>query len=368
MQSKRARPARIRRWLLWPVLVVLALGILATLAWTTWSERHPESERELRIEVQQRLQEWFPEQMTLPDELIGFIPRSARFEPERRPDVILVHGLDEPGGIWDALVERLDAAGFNAWEFRFPNDQAIDHSTDLLARYWAQLPAPDGHDITLIGHSMGGLVIRDFITRWRHPADRPPGILGARVDGAILVAPPNQGSEWARLRAWLELREFQSDIAEGRFSLFAGLRDGTGAAKIDLRPGSAFLEALNDRDWPESVDLHIIGGLITEPTPAMTENLRAVGEDLELPGLAEQIEDLWTGTGENLGDGAVPIESLAVPGGPEPLVVNASHRGLLVPGPLGEGPPPAIEPIIDRLQLWREPVPAGERPETDDVR
>ena len=47
--------------------------------------------------------------------------------------------VDEPGGIFDELTPALQEAGFRAVEFRYPNDQAIDRSSELLADYWPQL-------------------------------------------------------------------------------------------------------------------------------------------------------------------------------------------------------------------------------------
>ncbi|QOC22878.1 alpha/beta hydrolase [Wenzhouxiangella sp. AB-CW3] len=332
--------------------LVVAVAILGGIAkWLWWTEHHPEQERELRLQVQEQLHDWFPEQMALPDELFGFIPRSQRHDDSRPPDVLLLHGLDEPGGIWDELANAFDEAGINAWEFRYPNDQAIDHSTDLLAEHWPELDSD--HELILIGHSMGGLVIRDFITRWRHPADADARVDGPAVAGVILVGTPNQGSEWARLRAWLELREWISDIRERRFSLFAALRDGTGAAKIDLRPDSRFLGELNERDWPDWVEMKIIGGVLAEPTPAMTESVSALVEQFGREGVVEELLERWDDIGAGLGDGVVPVESLALPDQPEPLVLDASHRGLLVPMPLTEGEPPAIEPVVKTVLEWQ---------------
>lgn len=338
----------------WRYLILLGLAVVlaAHLGWIGWAERNPERERELRIQLQARLEEWFPEGMSLPDELVGFIPRSELFESDHPPRVLLLHGLDEPGGIWDELIEALDEAGINAWEFRYPNDQAIDHSTDLLAEYWPGLDQDQA--IVLIGHSMGGLVIRDFLTRWRHPAEGEPAVTGARVDGVILVGTPNQGSDWARLRVWLELRELVSDISEQRFSPFFGLRDGTGAAKIDLRPDSQFLAELNGRPWPESVPVRIIGGALTEPDDDTLERIELLASDLDAPELADELGNWWQQAGEGLGDGVVPVASLPFEGAPEPVVVEASHRGLLLTLPLSEPPPPAIAPILDWLAEWSQ--------------
>lgn len=337
------------------VLLVVAV-VTVIVAWTIWSESNPRSERELRIEIQQRLGEWFPESMAPAAGTAGFVG------PLDRPEVILVHGVDEPGGIWSRLKTRLDAEGIEHVEFRYPNDQAIGDSADELADHWSRLEP--GNPVYLVGHSMGGLVIRDFVSRHRHPVASPATVEGPHVGGVILVGTPNHGSEWARLRAWLEIREYAADIPAGRFSLFAALRDGTGAAKIDLRPGSDFLRRLDTRPWPADVPVRIIGGRITEPTPGMREALDAVSGRLGLPALKTTVEALWTGTGDSIGDGAVPVDSLPLDHAPPPLVLPASHRGLIATMPFSDRAPPAIDPIIRFLDAWRSTAQVGPEPES----
>jgi pimeloyl-ACP methyl ester carboxylesterase len=343
-----ARARRVRRWMLLAVLVGVAL-------WAGWSEYHPEQERELRLLVQDQLHLWFPDAMQPPEGTYGLFPRTPPAS-DALPRVVLVHGLDEPGGIWDDLVPALEAAGFEAWEFRYPNDQAIDQSADLLAARWPELPAD--RPVALVGHSMGGLVVRDFVSRWRHPVEDAAAIAGAPVRGVILAGTPSQGSEWARLRVWLELRDHFAAIPARRFSLFAGLRDGTGVAKIDLRPGSRFLQELNARPWPAAVPVRVIGGQLVEVPAAMTAGIDAIQAELGSDELAGALRDWWTdlgdgfgeGLGEGLGDGVVAVASLDVPGAPPPLLLPASHRGMLLGS--GESTPPAIAPILELLIQW----------------
>lgn len=340
-----------RRWL-WLLAPVGAL-LLGVVVWTWWTERHPEEERELRVLVHEQLLEWFPEEMALPPDEFGFIPRASESLAQGRPDVLLLHGLDEPGGIWDELVPVLDEAGYVVWEFRYPNDQAIERSTDLLAEYWPRLDAD--HPVILVGHSMGGLVIRDFVTRWRYPEEAGPRVEGPPVAGAILVATPNHGSEWVRLRVWLELRELLATAAQQRFTLFVGLREGTGAAKIDLRPASTYLAELNDRRWPSDIPIRLIAGVLAEPTAEMRQGIEAIAEEFGRGELVEALEAWWTELGEGLGDGAVPVSSVMLADAPPPVLVNASHRGLLVTMPLTDGLPPAIPVILQTLNEWSEP-------------
>jgi pimeloyl-ACP methyl ester carboxylesterase len=336
-------------------LLVLAplifFGLLA--AWIVWSETHPDLERDLRVAAQGQLEEWLPEVVSPEPGMIGFRPASPA-HADNKPAVILIHGLDEPGGIWDDMAAALADAGMVAWEFRYPNDQAIADSADLLGARW---PTVQSETVFLVGHSMGGLVIRDFVTRHLYPPDGSAGVSGPGVGGVVLIGTPNQGSEWARLRAWLEIREWMADLPEGRASLFAGLRDGTGAAKIDLRPGSRFLRDLNARQWPDSVPVMIIGGLLTEPTDEMMNGLRRLGSDLGLDDARPLVEKWWRDAGEGIGDGAVPVESLSFPRGPEPLILPASHRGLVLTMPLSDQAPPAIQPTIEALRQWRSSEP-----------
>ena len=319
-------------------------------AWVFWAETHPDLERDLRVTAQAQLEQWLPEVASPEPGMVGFRPASEE-HGNNKPGVILIHGLDEPGGIWDDMGAALADAGMVAWEFRYPNDQAIDDSVDLLAEQW---PSLESEEVFLVGHSMGGLVIRDFVTRHLYAADASLDLSGPEVGGVVLIGTPNQGSEWARLRAWLEIREWIADLPEGQASLFSGLRDGTGAAKIDLRPDSRFLRELNARQWPKAVPVLILGGLLTEPTAEMMDGLRRLADDLGLDDVRPLVEKWWRDAGEGIGDGAVPVESLSFKGGPEPVLLPASHRGLVLRMPFSEEAPPAIQPTIETLKEWSE--------------
>jgi pimeloyl-ACP methyl ester carboxylesterase len=339
-----------RRVLLKLVGSLVLVSALVTVLWTGWAERDPQAERELRVLVQDHLRDWFPEEMRPAPGVYGLAPRSPMTAVGTAPRIVLVHGLDEPGGIWDDLVPALEHAGFEAWEFRYPNDQGIDHSADLLAEHWPQLESD--RPVVLIGHSMGGLVVRDFVSRLRHPEGAAPAVGGPAVAGVILAATPNQGSEWARLRVWLEIRDKLAPGTDRRFPLFAALRDGTGAAKIDLRPGSAFLRQLDERRWPARVPVRIIGGVLLEPPPSMTAGLKAIGDELVAPELASALHAWWSDLGDGLGDGVVPVASLRFNGAPPPVLVPASHRGMLARFLASDPEPPGIAHILDIAAGW----------------
>ena len=345
--SRRGSRKRIGFRLVAALVLLLAL---LTVLWTWWAESNPQAERELRVLVQDHLHEWFPEEMAPASGVYGLYPRFSKMASGTAPLVVLVHGLDEPGGIWNDLVPALEEAGFEVWEFRYPNDQGIDRSADLLAEHWPRLEP--GRPVVLVGHSMGGLVVRDFVSRLRHPAGAAPAVGGPAVTGAILAGTPNQGSEWARLRVWLEIRDKLAPGTDRRFPLFAALRDGTGAAKIDLRPGSAFLRELGERQWPARVPVRIIGGILLEPPRSMTASLESIGDELVSPELASALHAWWSDVGDGLGDGVVPVESLPFDGAPPPVIVPASHRGMLARLFASDPEPPAIAHIVDIASGW----------------
>ncbi|KAA6186584.1 alpha/beta fold hydrolase [Thiohalocapsa marina] len=330
----------------------VALSLAMAAAWTLWAELHPTEERALRMLVHDQLDNWFPELMSAPGDGFGVALRQAAEQGAMQPPVLLIHGLDEPGIIWDDLVVALADAGFDVWELRYPNDQGIDRSADFLARHWAALPAEQ--PVILIGHSMGGLVAREFVTRLRYPPGPAPQLEGAPVGGLVMIGTPNHGSPWARLRIWLELREHFEDARQRRFTLFAGLRDGVGEAKVDLRPGSNFLKALNARPWPDAVPRFLIGAQLLSTPSSLTEGLDAAAAEVGSEALREHLHAWWQTLTNGLGDGAVSVASLRLEDAPPPVIVNATHRTMLRRLGPDDPEPPAIRPIIAQLQRWSQ--------------
>jgi pimeloyl-ACP methyl ester carboxylesterase len=345
-------PGRPRRWPRRLAVALVALSVL-TLAWTWWAGEHPRADRQLRGLISHQLHAWFPTAMAPDDGWHGLYRRDPPGPPQA-PPVLLIHGLDEPGDIWDDLAPALTQVGFAVWEFRYPNDQGIDRSTAYLAQHWSALPLDQ--PLVLIGHSMGGLVAREFVSRWRHPVGTRPGVEGAPVGGVILVGTPNQGSEWARLRIWLELRDHLASQRPGPLDPLAGLRDGLGEAKIDLLPGSDFLKELNARPWPASMRVFIVAGRLIGPPGERLADFKAAAVAAGVDDLVQELADLDAQLGEGLGDGLVSLESARL-SAVEPRVVNASHRGLIRRLFPDNPEPPAIALILATLRQWQGAEP-----------
>lgn len=275
--------------------------------------------------------------------------------------VVLVHGLDEPGGIWDQLAPALANEGHQVVRFDYPNDQSIALSATEFGQSLDQLSARGADRMDLVCHSMGGLVARDTITRNGFETH------GIRVERMVTIGTPNQGSPWARLRAVAEIREqvqrwVESDDLDPK-RLLGFAQDGVGQAGTDLLPGSAYLNELNARDFPESIKMTCIVGQMVETNGSDLGAMVTQGAMRDLLGSrdAKVIADELGKLSNELGDGVVPMSSAALEGVEDVVVLKANHRGLIRNVELGaairqmnglpqEAPPPGIEIVLDRLR------------------
>jgi hypothetical protein len=108
--------------------------------------------------------------------------------------VLVLHGLGESRQSMRPLVKHL-RTGLDATVMTFgyasPRAGLAAHASSL-ARVLAGLPQVTG--VSFVGHSMGNLVVR----RWLGMAD--PGDT-SRIRRMVMLGPPNQGSDLARLAA-----------------------------------------------------------------------------------------------------------------------------------------------------------------------
>lgn len=291
-------------------------------------------------------------------------------EPAPERAVLLIHGLDEPGGIFDdlsrAIHDRRRATPYALARFDYPNDQRIASSSDLLASSLRAMRARGVRRVDLVCHSMGGLVARDVLTREGMYAGRARGHTDLPdVERLILVGTPNKGSPWAKLRALAEVREqvarFLDDPDHDAGGLLGFMKDGMGEAGDDLLPGSAFLVDLNARPMTQSPITTVIVGRLA---PVRNDDLKWLSESWLLRQLlgAEDAAAVAQGLTElsaELGDGVVPESSAALPGAADTVYFEANHRGLLktldlvrqARSAVGADAvaPPAIAVILDRL-------------------
>jgi triacylglycerol esterase/lipase EstA (alpha/beta hydrolase family) len=143
--------------------------------------------------------------------LYRWLVRDPAPAPARQP-VILLHGVLCNAGVWRGMRRYLAMRGITpvyALTFSPPLGSIDDFSEQFAARIDGVLAATGADKVAVVGHSMGGLVVRAYLRR--HGS--------GKIARVMTLGTPHHGS----VHAWL----------------FAG------ASLRQLRPGNPWLDELN---------------------------------------------------------------------------------------------------------------------------
>ena len=321
------------------ILVLLFLAI----AWQFIRPYFFYEEKQLREEVRKQLQQQFPDEALASHARFGVRKISKDFH--NRPHVLLIHGLDDPGLIWGNLIPILEIKRFNTWVMVYPNDQPVSDSSIFLNQQLKLLKAQGVAELSIVAHSMGGLVSREMLTNPElRCAEQNCENDRVNVNQLIMVGTPNHGSELARVRFFSEIKEQLQRLVNGEEIWLEWIFDGAGEAGIDLIPDSEFLNSLNSRSHPETTDYFVIAGIIgKDEKDQLTKIYQQYFSDKLLLSIIDSVMNV-------LGDGLVTVESARLDGVPLEIV-NGNHltilRNIIS---TNETTPPAIPLILDKLE------------------
>ena len=140
--------------------------------------------------------------------------------------VILVNGISPIGRTLRKLAQFLDGQGYRTLDLKYPSTRKsigdiAEHIHPEISRY-AESVAGRVH---FVGVSMGGLVLRAYLHRFR------PQNLG-RV---VMIGPPNQGSELADfLKGWWLYRKVYGPAGQQLVTQFKDAEELFGAVNYEL--------------------------------------------------------------------------------------------------------------------------------------
>ncbi len=106
------------------------------------------------------------------------------------PVVLFQHGYSHNGAVWWGSVRALEAMGYRVFTIDQPLWEDIEAMAERLhARIEAILAATGETRLTLVAHSMGGLIARAYVRRRG----------AARLEALVTIGTPHHGTRMARL-------------------------------------------------------------------------------------------------------------------------------------------------------------------------
>lgn len=255
--------------------------------------------------------------------------------------VVVAAGLHATVASAHAMAKELHArTNLPMCIFAYPNDGPLAESAVLLLHELEGLRAdyPDSR-ITLVAHSMGGLVARAALELplGGSATLRSPSSLQLGVDQLVQICPPNHGSALSSYAPLLEgveqvYRLVDPGVERRRQQIFGMITDGFNEAPAELSPTSDFLRRLNRSSRDPHVRYTIIAGNAGPLRPHHTLLLgtawdrfaSVLGEPLRVDGRVRELlvcDELRDGAG----DGVVSLDSARLAGVDDFVILPIHH-------------------------------------------
>ncbi len=253
--------------------------------------------------------------------------------------VVLVHGFNSSNDRMNTLAQRIKKSGTRkdprtVARFDYVTSDGVQTAADLLDQELRQLVAknPDCQ-ISLVTHSMGGLVSRAVIEREAFDV--------TQVKRIIMIAPPNHGTNLADLPPNTD--QFITLLSQFDVNgIRQALQDLAAEANLaieDLQPSSEILGELNDLERNPNIHYSILlgnQGLLTvaqnKKLNQLARRMQKADQQLIVQGGRELAALMTLLAGEIVspkGDGVVSVDSGKLDQVDDTLVMKFRHSDLL---------------------------------------
>ncbi len=196
---------------------------------------------------------------------VWYASRLPLFQPPApgAAQVVILHGLGRSENAMLILENALAGAGFEVHNIGYPSSEETPE--ELVARVSAAIDAccaGNGRPLHLVGHSLGGLLIRAYLAK-----GKPPNL--GRV---VLMGTPNRGSELA-------------DLEEGLLGSVVELAGPT-ARMLGTGPDD-FPASLPPPDYPVGVIAGTRDAVVTNEWLPLPNDSMVSLESTKLPGMTD---------------------------------------------------------------------------------
>ena len=157
-----------------------------------------------------------------------------KYKKNRIP-VIFVHGANGASGDWRHMISTLDKKHFQPWVFNYPSGVRLDLASNYLKLAVSELQRKyKMKQIYLVSHSMGGLVTRSFIMKYRESF--PVSAKNIRL--VMTINSPMMGIA----SAGIGVKYSPIMVPSWR----------------DVASGSAFIQKIHAWSWPKELPYHLV--------------------------------------------------------------------------------------------------------------
>lgn len=328
------------------LLVLLGINLASGDAISFDLIRDDQNRGSLRVQLDRNLLGTLPE--TTKQQTRIDIDQDWRSRSFRKPIVVFLHGLKSDAVAFDSFRKFVRKSGYATAGVSYDYELPIAQTAQRLSTLADETFSDDSGKpkLVLVGHSMGGLVARE----WTENHD----LNDKRIIRLVTLGTPHSGSNWASLPPLLDLftgKDFDvSDLID------VILHQPSAAGLRDLVPESEFLNELNSRPRRSDVAYTTIVGLGSPVDDEQVAELRRVLRSVDQDGsvvrlirprirpLMESFDELSRGKG----DGVVAASHATIPGVDDSVEVDLSHFDMV--GPISQSEPnPVWTIVLDRL-------------------